>query len=796
MKCLFALFFVLLSNAALFAQIKITGKVASSVNAPIEFAEVILITKDSIAIKSELTNERGAFLFEAKSGWYEIQIRQTNKILFSKALDLNADLDLGLIQVNNINHLESVIVEGKKKLIERKVDRLIFNVENSISATGGDALDALNITPGMKVQNDKISVIGKNTVGVMIDDKLIPLTNEDLANFLRSISSDNIKSIEVITTPPAKYDALGNSGLINIKLKKAKANSWNALLGSAYIQRNTYGDGSVLGNFNYNKNKLSLSASLNFRDGGRYNDQDDYANFSDGLWYTRDPYKLKYQRTNGKFGIDYKATSKWVIGGQYIFSASNSKINDNPYTPVLDYSTNAILKYLKSNGSVQQQSPEIHSINLFNEIQLDTMGKKITLNLDYFSFNNEDVKTYDGFFVIKNPFSNQFFKGLNSNIQKVENFSGRVDFEIPMKWINVSFGARITHSNSKNNISAFNSGLVNAPIPNFQLINSKFEYNEDIQALYLSGNKKMGEQWEAQAGLRMEATQTKTFFENRNQPQNKYIKLFPTAYISYAATKNSTFAINYSRRIDRPRFNDLNPNVCFLSPFQTIEGNPVLQPAFIDNFECTHTYKRLESKIYFSHEENLFAQVPIADPSTKFIRFTNENYINTNRFGISENYVFDKYKFWTSNNAFDLNYAISKSKLSFAQAQKGFNSRISTSNDFILNKKKSWLINLNYWYSFQGINGIYNNGAMSSTSITIQYLLLNKDLKISLRGNDLFRTEKETGNSVVNGIYQNFIYYYDTQSFQLSLNYKFGNKKIKVEKRETGNEAERSRTGN
>jgi len=146
MKCLFALFFVLLSNATLFAQIKITGKVVSSVNAPIEFAEVILITKDSIAIKSELTNERGAFLFEAKSGWYEIQMRQTNKILFSKALDLNADLDLGLIQVNNINHLESVIVEGKKKLIERKVDRLIFNVENSISATGGDALDALNIT--------------------------------------------------------------------------------------------------------------------------------------------------------------------------------------------------------------------------------------------------------------------------------------------------------------------------------------------------------------------------------------------------------------------------------------------------------------------------------------------------------------------------------------------------------------------------------------------------------------------------------------------------------------------------
>jgi hypothetical protein len=795
MKNLFILF-LLLSNATLFAQIKIIGKVINAENTTLNLAEVILSNKDSIAIKNDYTNEKGEFLLETKSGWYKLEIRQSNKILYAKSFDIIADLDLGIITVNNVNQLESVTVVGKRKLIERKVDRLVFNIENSISANGGDALDALKITPGMKVQNDKISIIGKSTVGVMIDDKLIQLTEEDLANFLRTIPSDNIKNIEVITTPPAKYDALGNSGLINIKLKKAKANSWNAVLGSAFLQRKTYGEGSVLGNFNYNNNKLSVSSSINYRNGGRYIEQDDYANFSDGLWYTSSPFTIKHKRFNGKIGLDYKLTSKWTIGGQYILNGSNSNFTDSPYVPVFDYNTNEVLRYLKSDGATFQK-PKIHSINLFNEIRLDTLGKKITINLDFFSFNNNDQKTYDGFSVINTSFSNQFFKGVNNNNQKVENFSGKFDFDIPTKWVNLSLGSKITTSNSINDIEAFNSGLVNNPINSFQLTNNKFKYKEDIQAIYISGNKKIGDKWEMQTGLRMEATQTKTFSANLNQTnKNNYAKLFQTVYVSYTANENSTFAVNYSRRIDRPSFNDLNPNVYFVNPFQTIEGNPFLQPAFVDNFEFTQTYKKLESKLYYSYEENLFSQIPIADPNTSFIRFTNENYINTNKFGISENYVFDKYKFWTSNNALDLNYGISKSTLAFAQPQKGFNSRISTNNDFILNKDKSLLMNLNYWYSFQGIDGIYKNGAMSSTSISIQYLLLDKNLKISLKGDDLFRTEKVTGNSVVNGIYQNFIYYYDTQSFQLSLNYKFGNNKIKVENRETGNEDERTRTGN
>ena len=476
------LLFVLLSTA-LSAQVKIIGKVTTGTNVPVVFAEIILIDKDSTAIKSELTNEKGDFILDAQQGVYQLQIRQVNKIVLSRSIELNTDLDLGNLTVNEVVLLESVVVAGRKKLIERKVDRLVFNVENSINAAGSDALEALKFTPGIRVQNDNITIIGKSNLSVMIDDKIVQLSEEDLANYLKSIPSDNIKSIEVITTPPAKYEALGNSGLVNIKLKKAKKDSWNALIGSTYLQRK-YSDGSVMGSFNYNKNRLSVSSAVNYNDGAKYVDQDDYAYFSDGLWYTISPFKAKYTRKNGKLGIDYQITSKWVMGTQLMINSNSRLTTDSPYLPVSDYNSGEITRYLKSDGKIVQ-NPNIKSLNFYNEFKMDTLGRKVTLNLDYFNFNNKDTKTYNGISVIESPYSQKYFRGINANNQDITNLSGKLDVDYPSKWANLSFGGKVSNSKANNDISAFNSGIVDNFVSDFPLTQNKFEYYENIQALYL-----------------------------------------------------------------------------------------------------------------------------------------------------------------------------------------------------------------------------------------------------------------------------------------------------------------------
>lgn len=779
------------------AQIKITGKIITNDNKPLEFAEIIVLNKDSMGIKSELTNEDGTFLLNIPKGLYTMQVRQFNKIFFSKIMDSQMDMNLGEIKVDHVaGELQSVIIEVKDKLIERKLDRLVFNVENSIKATGGDALDVLKIAPGVSVQNEKITMIGKNTLSVMIDDKIVQLSESELANYLQSIPADLIKSIEVITTPPAKYDATGSSGYVNIKLKKNEKNAWSALIGSAYLQR-VYGDGSVLGNFSYNKNKLNFSSSLNYKNGSKYVSQYQYSYFNDGLWATNFPYKTKYYKLNGTLSLDYQLTSRWAIGSQFLLNQTGLASTLNSQTTVSDYEYNETIRFLQSHGK-EIENPEIKSLNLYNEFKIDSLGRKIIINLDRFYFNNDDATSYIGTSFIKTPYSQKYFTGENTNSQNIVNLSGKLDVEFPMKLLVLNFGVKVSNSTATNGISYFNSGIIDSMISGYSLAKNRFEYSENVEVLYLSANKKINSSWESQAGLRMESTQTEAFAVDLNMgTKNNYIKFFPTAYLSYTPTDHSRFIFSYSRRINRPAFYRLNPNVFYVTPFQTIEGNPFLQPAFIDNLELIYTYRKLESKLYMSYEDNLVSQIPIADPTTNIIRFTNENCVNTQRYGISENYIYDKLKWWTSNNSVDFNYAISKTSLLILQKeQKAFNSRISTSNDFALNSSKTILFNVSYWYRFVGIEGIYKKQAMSSLSFAIQYLLLDKDLKISLKGSDLFRAENDKGSSTVNGIYQEFKYYYDTQSVMLSLSYKIGNKKIKTNQRDAGNIEERRRTGN
>ena len=373
-----------------------------------------------------------------------------------------------------------------------------------------------------------------------------------------------------------------------------------------------------------------------------------------------------------------------------------------------------------------------------------------------------------------------------------------MDIEYPLEWIDLSFGGKISNSKSLNDIVFFNSGLVDNPVINLPLSQNDFEYKEDIQALYISANKKFNDKWSLQIGLRMEATQTDSKSDNLNlSTKNDYTKFFPTFYLSYDATENSNFSFNYSKRIERPSFFELNPNIYFSNPFQSIEGNAFLQPAYIDNFELTNTFKNFVTKLYYSYEDNLFSQVPLADATTNIIRFTNENFINTNRIGISENYTFDKISWWSSNNSLDINYSKSKFNLEEEQEdQEGVNATISTYNDFNLNADKTLLMGVNYWYSFPGVDGIFDTKSASSLSLSLQYLLLNKDLNITLRGNDLFKTSAERTTTTVNGVFQTARYYYDSRSFQLSVSYKFGNKNISAKRHATGNEDEKGRTGN
>ncbi len=794
MKKFASILFILLTTSV-FSQVKVSGKFVSKNNVSLVLSEVLATSKDSTIIKRFIEN--GTFKITVPAGWCKLQVRQANKIVFTSILELISDTDIGTKEIENTTELQTVFVEGKKKLIERKIDRLIFNVENSTaSGSGGDALEVLKVTPGVKVQSDKVTIIGKSTLSVMIDDKLLPLSDTELANYLKSIPSEGIKSIEVITTPPAKYDASGNSGLINIKLKKAKENSWNALIGTTY-QRRSSNVASPKALFNFNKNKLTLSSLVNYVVGSKNFYEDEKNDFPLENWDYSSILIFKFKRIAANLGIEYQLTPWSLLGTQVFYNNINQKTPDNPQTLIYDNASSQLLRKLTSNG-LEDRARNFKSLNLYNEILLDTIGKKVTLNFDYFDNYMKLQRNATGQYIINSPLLTSYFTGDNINNQIIKNFSGKVDIELPFKFLTLSLGSKISRSITNNDISFYNSGFVTTPISIYATQKNGFDYTEDIRALYVSGNKKFNSKWESQLGLRIEATQTLGYSVSLDQTtKNRYAKLFPTFYLTYTASENSTFSLSYNKRVSRPGFDILNPNVYQASPFQSVAGNPFLQPAFVDNAELVYTYKNLENKIYFSHEENMFGQLFDPNATTQQIKYINENHQTTNRIGISESYIFDKLKWWTSNNAFDLNYSKSSSSSMLAiEDQKGLSSRISSSNDFNLNSKKTWVFNLNYWYAFAGIDGITKTLDASSLSATLQHTMFDKNLKFSLKFDDILRTEVERISYSANGVSQKYRAYYDYQGLYFSVTFKFGNKKIKPIDRELGNEDEKGRIGN
>ncbi|VFA43605.1 outer membrane beta-barrel family protein [Chryseobacterium indologenes] len=689
--------------------------------------------------------------------------------------------------------IQEVEIKARKKLVERKIDRLVFNVQNSTSATGGDAMDALRVTPGVKVINDKISIIGKSGVSVLIDDKIMHLAGDDLANFLKTIPSDQIKSIEVITTPPAKYDAQGNGGLINIVLKKTKKNSWNATIRSSYKQA-TYATGNLGADFSFQKDKITLFSSINTGDGTRKNIDNSSIYYPEERWENKSPRKIENKFLSTRLGLDYDLTNKLSMGFQYLGSFSEMNINENNTASYIydsrDYLKSYIISKAKSN-----EKPNLNQFNFHTIYKLDSLGKKISFDVDYFSLKDKNTRNYNGNSWDKNDIPQSYFAAINNNNQDITNYSGKIDAELPLEWAKLSFGGKISQSRTHNNV-VFYDNSSGTPIIDEKQTN-EFDFTENTQALYFSANKKLGEKWEANVGLRAENTQTKGYSRNLDQEnKNTYFQLFPTAYLAYTPNDNHSFNMTYSRRINRPNYNQLNPFRIYDNPYSYVEGNPFLKPSYTSNFEFIYTFDNLESKIYYSYEKNGFEQLGILDNDTKITRYFVLNFLKTYNIGLTENISFNPVKFWTTTNSFDINYTKSTSDTSITVGSlNGWNTYLSTDNEFSLNSKKTLSFNVGYWISLPGVNGVDKVGTNQSLYAGLKFLMLDKNLQLSIIANDILKTQKPVYTSYSNGIKTMYRNYYDTQFFTLSLSYKFGNQKLKVSKHNFGNQEEKNRTG-
>lgn len=777
---LFHLFLVLCVQET-YGQVNVRGTVVDSSNQAIEFATVVLIDSLTSRIKTGvITNKEGNFHLESKSeGAFKLRVS------YIGYKDWNGEVfktkDFGTITLNNSsNELTEIMVTSKKPLIERKVDRLVFNVGNSVVSKGVDAIEVLRRTPKIDVTQGSIQLIGKSSLKVMINNRILKLSNSDLEAYLRTIRSENIDKIEVITTPPSKYDAEGNSGLINIKVKKNADHGWKGSVNSTCVQR-TYAAYMASANVNYSSEKFHFGLNI-------FGDTEDKASnsslkvdFVDN--YRNTERKRKDSSEGGSAGVDleYKLNSKSDIGLFYNINTWETMQKSRNLSHYITKQDNVLDSTLNS-PSDNVNSYDFHTITSVYNIQLDTLGKKIQVNASYLYKDNNDKRqfiTTTSIPHLDSPINEN--SAIDKTSANYEVLSMGSDVSLPFSNYSMEFGGKIDFIKNNSKIRYYDTSNGNPVVD--QGKSNDFDYEERISALYFSLSKQLGDKWDAQLGLRFENTYTKGNSITLNQEFTKHFNnLFPSIYLTYKHNSNNSFSISYSKRIERPGFYSVNPFRVYSDIYSYDAGNPELQPSFTHNMEFSFLYKnRLSCTLYGSRLIDGVDYITLSTPNSNAIVSRPENYYDQNTLGLDLSFSIDPVKWFNSYNSTSLYYNNSKSNMGTVTLPEfdGYGCYISTKNTFTLNRINTSFLELNFFQSLPNKEGFIKSYNRASLDIGYRQSFLKDNLHLGVSIRDIFAQN----HNKIKETYQTYDYYSriynDIRSLTISISYNFGNNKVK-----------------
>lgn len=794
-KVIILLLFVLTIWCSGIAQ-TYTGKVEDSANKQaIGFANIVVLQKsDHKFITGTTSASDGSFSITIDEsipsyilikfiGYETAQISPLDKV------------DLGTIQLKpQAMALSELTITERERLIRQKPDRLVFNIRHSPLADIGDAVDALKITPGLNVQNSFISIIGKENVMVMINDRIIKMTEEELMNYLRSIPAQNIKQIEVITTPPARYDAEGNSGLINIVLKAAENNSWSNQIRGTYKQGmyNSFGLGNT---FAYNRDKLALLFSVDTNKGHRGMETETEIYYPEETWKGLLKSKTKTDNVSTHVGLDYRLTPKASIGLFY-----SGILNDHDETDTYDTKISGGVDGLKkgtilSHGNNDKRN-EIHSLNAHYTQAMGSKGYRMSSDVDYFSYLNKQNRLIHS---VAQRSSTSSFDARNMGLQDVKNISAKIDFDHPITSGVLTYGGKWTRTSTSNETKLFdivgNTSTLNKSKSN------DFDYTESIGAFYADIAKALGKKWSFKGGLRLEYTHTSGYSKQYDRTdKNSYWQLFPTAYLSYNHNQNNVFNLSYSRRIGRPGFWSLNPFKFYLNSTTYQEGTPDLKPRISDNIELQHVYKgHLITKLYGVVITDGFGIIPTIDVANQIQVYKSFNFWDGFVVGLNETFLYNPTSWWNTVSTLAI-YSMKgtlKKNLNLNMSDlEGFRYQVFTQHTFFFNRAKTLIGELTYMYSSPEKNIISESRSSQFLNIGLKAVFFDGKLQCSAALNDIFRTGQPYYDTYTNGIKQTYRNYYDNRLFSLGISYSLGSNKVKAKQHKAGNREEYNRVGN
>jgi len=786
-------------------QATVKGLLSGPGNEPVIYANVALFNAaDSSMIKVEPTNESGVFTFELipyatyfiKASYVGYEDLYIENLVVSQ---LQVTIPKKVMQELSAA-LNEVVVAARRNIVEVKADRMVFNVQGTINSAGDNGLDLMRKAPGVLVDNNNnITVLGRSGVMIYVDGKRLPLSGDELVSYLQNLASEQIDRIDIISNPGSKYDAEGNAGIIDIRLKKDKNTGGNGSVSLTHSYgRKPRTNAGIYGN--YRNKTFNAFGSIGYNDLNGFTDIDFNSYQNSFFIRERNNMNWKFRSGNYRAGVDFFLTQNSTLGVLATGNYGEGKRNDRNKMSISNLSSPEIVDSILVASNIGGRD---FSQNTFNiNYALNKNNSSLNIDVDYGMYLNSPYSLqpndyYDaGEQIIFNSVVNSIETPSDIRIM-----SGKVDYERP--WLGGQFGVggKVSKVISDNTFRFFDV-VDNIPVINNQRSNL-FTYDESVYAAYVNYSAKLGEKWGLNTGLRLEQTDSRgdltAFDPGLQEPpvRNSYLSAFPSLGLSYQITPVHSLNLNAGRRINRPDYNVLNPFKNQMSELSYERGNPFLRPEIVNNAEIGYTLgNRFNFKLSFSRTTDQITRLIGPDevnPKASYITWDNLAYQDVWAFNAA--LPFDVNKWWNvfaNLSANHLNNQADYGNGAVVDVQ-AFSYNFFVQNTFSL--PGGYKAELGGWYSGPGVwGGVFEYDPSYSINVGVQRKFFNR-LNIKLSFQDLTYQSYWSGTSRYNGMVSTGSGKWDSRRAAVSISYDFGNSQIKSRRRTTGMESEAGRIG-
>ncbi len=796
-------------------QSDIKGQIETA-EGPVVYANVILYqVSDSSLYKVESTDLDGVFNLRGIAyGEYNLVCSYVGYEDLTLPLSVSSrELDLGSLAMQSQSvELQTAVVTARRAMVEVKPDRTVFNVQGTINSAGENGLNLLRKAPGVLIDNNNnVSVLSRSGVLFYVDGKRLPLSGDDLTVYLENLPAEQIDRIDIITNPGARYEAEGNAGIIDIRLKKDKSLGYNGSISSTYSQGQEAKWNSNLSG-NYRNAILNAFGTVGLSDGTSLSEIyfDGYQN---GFRLLGETINVSDRKgINYRLGTDFFVAKNHTVG--FLISGntsdeSNISTNDNKISSFTD-----VTSFDTTPSDVEIPFDQIDSILIAQNLgDVDRIANTYNLNYTYSNNNvllNVDLD-YGAYRNTATESQPNTYLDREENILRTTNFffdtprdidiwSGKLDYETSLLRGKLGLGGKYSSINTDNSFLFFD-----IPVPNQNIRNDEksnlFAYSERVTALYTSYGQQLSEKWSLTSGIRLEHTDsegTLTAFKEELQEdpvEQNYWSLFPNAGLTYQPTRGNTWSVNYGRRINRPDYNVLNPFRQQVTELDFFNGNPALRPEIVNNFELGYTYKyRFNFKLAYSLTKDKITRLigtDDSDPKASFINW--DNLTEQQVYSLNISTPFQIKSWWSAYFNTSVNYQKNLADYGFATIDLGvWGYNIFQQQTFTLGK--GYVGELSGWYSGPGVwGGVFQYENSWALNVGLQKKLCKDKLNVRVSFNDVFNTAFWRGFSEFDGLLSYGQGFWDNQRASLSITYNFGNQEVKSRKRNTGIEKETKR---